>query len=211
MPFVLPRFGNTKRNGEGAHSPVFIHPVTDTPDVKNGLHLLALQADEVDSGGGNYLPVWEGRATAVFSHAIFLDAVKSWKTTTGTVNAISAEAHVITHHGRTPLLFIPGVCVADKDNILSLVTSTVYHRLTLSVRHPVIGFDMDLKTCTARLVLGWCDESINGGLVRFVFAASSSLADYFPSRKSISQLPLSNRHPRPAGYFVFRVTAICSD
>lgn len=54
-------------------------------------------------------------------------------------------------------LIIPVLCVADEDNIISLIASALHQRHVLRINDPVIGFSLTAGSCIARLVLGWLE------------------------------------------------------
>ncbi|KAF8909699.1 hypothetical protein CPB84DRAFT_1437541 [Gymnopilus junonius] len=70
------------------------------------------------------------------------------------------DGHIVPGRGGRTNCFVPVICVADEDNILSLVSSAVYQRLSLGISIPTIGIVLSSETdggpvTSARVVLGW--------------------------------------------------------
>ena len=72
------------------------------------------------------------------------------------------DAHVLPGHGRRFCAVMPLLCVADEDNITSLLSSVLYQRRVWSIDEPIVGFVFSKTGTVGRVVFGWLEpESIN--------------------------------------------------
>lgn len=62
-------------------------------------------------------------------------------------------------------LLLPLLCVADSDNIIALVTSSLYQRHALGIVEPVVGISISTHDSIARVLFGWLSEGEQDGLV----------------------------------------------
>ena len=97
-------------------------------------------------------PSCEGHATLLLSYMIrpVLDDKRL---------GLPQDIHVVHHVGAIKHILLPVLCVADSDNILPLLTSTLYQRHILGMMNLVIGFMVSPLGSTAQLILGWLEEN----------------------------------------------------
>ncbi|KAH8106796.1 hypothetical protein BXZ70DRAFT_249954 [Cristinia sonorae] len=117
-------------------------------------------------------PVYEGKAQLLFSYLVPLRWDENIARAEGISGEIIHDAHLAHHRGQRSSLVIPLFCVADPENILSLVTSVVYQRHILSTYEPAVGISFDVGSCVGRVVIGWLDPSATN---RPVYITTASL------------------------------------
>ena len=67
------------------------------------------------------------------------------------------EAHVLPGHGRRFSAVLPIICVADEDNIISLLSSVLYQRHVWEIDEPVVGVVFSPTGTVGQVILGWLD------------------------------------------------------
>jgi hypothetical protein len=67
------------------------------------------------------------------------------------------DAHVLPGHGRRFSAVLPVICVADGEQITSLLTSVLYQRRVWGIDEPVVGFVFSKTGSVGNIVLGWLD------------------------------------------------------
>lgn len=115
-----------------------------------------------------------GRAKLILAHWVYPQMLLySGRTLAGVPQDMS-----IIHQDHPVPLFIPVICVADDENIMSLVASTVYQRCILGIRLPVIGLKLNTKQCIVQLVIAWSEEPRPmDSLVSTLLVVMSELSD----------------------------------
>ncbi|KAJ7195480.1 hypothetical protein GGX14DRAFT_676693 [Mycena pura] len=68
---------------------------------------------------------------------------------------VPLNAHILPGRGRHTYAVIPVLCVADRQNIVDLMTSVACQRHVWGISRPVVGFE--ISGVVARLVLSWVD------------------------------------------------------
>ncbi|KAL6308095.1 hypothetical protein BKA93DRAFT_599190 [Sparassis latifolia] len=84
------------------------------------------------------------------------------------------DAHVLSGSGRRSFVVLPMVCVADADNIRSLVTSVAYQRRVWDIDEPVVGFEISKFGTVARILLAWVGTEEDGDCLPAVHIACAS-------------------------------------
>ncbi|KAK0476392.1 hypothetical protein IW261DRAFT_1609580 [Armillaria novae-zelandiae] len=86
---------------------------------------------------------------------------ESVKTSTQPISAplsnIPVEAHVLSHWRHLDCVALPFLCIADEENIIPLMKSTVYQRYTWRISEPVVGIMLSETGYIGRVVMGWAD------------------------------------------------------
>ncbi|THH07506.1 hypothetical protein EW146_g9301 [Bondarzewia mesenterica] len=67
------------------------------------------------------------------------------------------DAHVLSGCGRRLFATLPIVCVADGDNMVSLLISVLYQRRVWGIDEPVVGIVSSKIGTVFQVVLGWLD------------------------------------------------------
>jgi hypothetical protein len=70
---------------------------------------------------------------------------------------IPFDAHMLPGHGRRFYAIAPLLCVADEENIISLLSSVLYQRRVWGINEPVVGVVFSSTGTIGRVVLGWLD------------------------------------------------------
>ncbi|CAA7263267.1 unnamed protein product [Cyclocybe aegerita] len=65
------------------------------------------------------------------------------------------DAHILPGQGRRTNVFLPIICIAEEQDIFSLVTSAVYQRHLWGISRPIIGISLSKFGTTANVMLGW--------------------------------------------------------
>ena len=99
-------------------------------------------------------PLCEGRATLLLSYMIRPESDNNRP-------IVPQDVHIVPFVGTVKRIVLPVLCVADNDNILPLVTSTLYQRRILGMMNLVIGFMISAHGSTAQLILGWLEDDID--------------------------------------------------
>ncbi|KAL6308097.1 hypothetical protein BKA93DRAFT_599225 [Sparassis latifolia] len=84
------------------------------------------------------------------------------------------DAHVLSGSGRRSFVVLPMICVADADNIRSLVTSVAYQRRVWDIDEPVVGFEVSKFGTVARILLAWVGTEKDGDCLPAVHIACAS-------------------------------------
>ncbi|GBE81446.1 hypothetical protein SCP_0311750 [Sparassis crispa] len=84
------------------------------------------------------------------------------------------DAHVLSGSGRRSFVVLPMICVADTDNIRSLVTSVAYQRRIWDIDEPVVGFEVSKFGTVARILLAWVGTEMDGDCLPAVHIACAS-------------------------------------
>ncbi|KIJ61469.1 hypothetical protein HYDPIDRAFT_42675 [Hydnomerulius pinastri MD-312] len=71
---------------------------------------------------------------------------------------VPVDAHVIPGQGRRGCVVLPVICVADSDNIMSLLGSVLYQRRLWGIDEPVVGIECSKYGTMARVFLGWLSD-----------------------------------------------------
>jgi hypothetical protein len=81
---------------------------------------------------------------------------------------IPFDAHMLPGHGRRFYAIVPLLCVADEENIISLLSSVLYQRHVWGINEPVVGVVFSRTGTVGRVVLGWLDPecTVDFNLVR---------------------------------------------
>lgn len=100
------------------------------------------------------------------------------------VDLSAAEDHLFWNIPRIPqdawivpvttTLLVPVFAVADEDNIVSLVVSTLYQRHVLGIDMPVVGMKLASDGCIGQLVFGWLAPQDRLGPENYVSKVLSS-------------------------------------
>ncbi|KAK0476391.1 hypothetical protein IW261DRAFT_1609579 [Armillaria novae-zelandiae] len=92
------------------------------------------------------------------SEDLFYESVEtSTQPTSAPLSNIPVEAHVLSHWRQPDCVALPFLCIADEENIIPLVKSTVYQRYTWRISEPVVGVMLSETGCIGRVVMGWTD------------------------------------------------------
>ncbi|THH14417.1 hypothetical protein EW146_g5906 [Bondarzewia mesenterica] len=67
------------------------------------------------------------------------------------------DAHMLPGCGRRFFAILPIICVADEENIISLLTSVLYQRQVWGIDEPVVGLVLSKHGVVGQLFLGWLD------------------------------------------------------
>ncbi|GBE81449.1 hypothetical protein SCP_0311780 [Sparassis crispa] len=84
------------------------------------------------------------------------------------------DAHVLSGSGRRSFAVLPMICVADADNIRSLLTSVAYQRRVWDIDEPVVGFEISKFGTVARILLAWVGTEMDGDCLPAVHIACAS-------------------------------------
>ncbi|KAF9480277.1 hypothetical protein BDN70DRAFT_992804 [Pholiota conissans] len=86
------------------------------------------------------------------------------------------DGHILPGSGERVDCVFPVVCVADQDNIGSLVVSTVLQRYAWGMSIPVVGIFIETTGVIARLIIGWIanGKRARGSDLPLVHLASST-------------------------------------
>ncbi|KAL6308118.1 hypothetical protein BKA93DRAFT_892652 [Sparassis latifolia] len=84
------------------------------------------------------------------------------------------DAHVLSGSGRRSFVVLPMICVADADNIRSLVTSVAYQRRVWDIDEPVVGFEISKFGTVARILLSWVGTEMDSDCLPAVHIACAS-------------------------------------
>jgi hypothetical protein len=78
------------------------------------------------------------------------------------------DAHMLPGHGRRFYAVLPLLCVADEENIASLLSSVLYQRHVWGIDEPVVGVAFSRTGTVGQVVLGWLDpeSTVDFNLVR---------------------------------------------
>ncbi|KAH9933540.1 hypothetical protein B0H21DRAFT_760099 [Amylocystis lapponica] len=66
--------------------------------------------------------------------------------------------HILTGIPSTAPISVPIVCMADKENILQVMASSLYQRRALNIAEPVIGILFSRTGSICRVLYGWLDN-----------------------------------------------------
>ncbi|KAJ7172135.1 hypothetical protein C8R46DRAFT_139013 [Mycena filopes] len=70
---------------------------------------------------------------------------------------VAVDAHILPGHGRHLCALLPLLCIAHRDTIVDLMTSTACQRFVWGITEPVVGLVVDDSATVASLVLSWLD------------------------------------------------------
>ncbi|KAK0213307.1 hypothetical protein DFS33DRAFT_1465270 [Desarmillaria ectypa] len=71
---------------------------------------------------------------------------------------VPLDAHILTHWRHPNSVVLPYLCVTDREDIFSLMSSVLYQRSTWGIPEPVVGIILSKTGFVGRVVLGWLDE-----------------------------------------------------
>ncbi|KAK0476393.1 hypothetical protein IW261DRAFT_1401862 [Armillaria novae-zelandiae] len=92
------------------------------------------------------------------SEDLFYESVETLTQPTSAPSShVPVEAHVLSHWRQPDCVALPFLCIADEENIIPLVKSTVYQRYTWRISEPVVGVMLSETGCIGRVVMGWTD------------------------------------------------------
>ncbi|KJA22136.1 hypothetical protein HYPSUDRAFT_215946 [Hypholoma sublateritium FD-334 SS-4] len=146
IPFLLPRMSEVQELREG--------------DIFEGRASLLVSA---------YIPPKQTPSLEAESMEVDDDNEVSMSSPSGSSSTIAnqisfvpfegpADGHILPGYGQRIDCVLPVVCIADEDNILSLVSSIVYQRHCWGISLPAVGIFIDRMGTIATIVIGWIDE-----------------------------------------------------
>jgi hypothetical protein len=154
VPFILPNFPQTKESkheiSDGVAAILLSHIVDNVDDSQARSRTIS-DSDSIYTSSSSQV--------AEDDDYIMHKTYQSSTTTESTVPSIDVpfEAHILPGRGRRFCAVLPVICVADSDNIISLLTSVLYQRRVWSIDQPAIGIVISKTGVVARVFLGWLD------------------------------------------------------
>ncbi|KAJ7090099.1 hypothetical protein C8R44DRAFT_990744 [Mycena epipterygia] len=100
---------------------------------------------------------------------------------------VPLEAHVLPGRGKHIYAVLPFLCVADKDNIVDLVSSVACQRHVWGIHWPAVGFALSKSATIAKLTLSWVDSD-----TRIVHVASPVLSTNSKQSATLGIFDLTN-------------------
>ncbi|KAJ7463535.1 hypothetical protein B0H11DRAFT_1922977 [Mycena galericulata] len=149
----------------------FVRPRTRTP-YEGSLDGMAtfLACHSVESFGDDSRYITEVQPRTVDADtAVYPMSVDSESDSSVSSIDVPLEAHVLPGRGKHLSAVLPFLCVADKDNIVDLVSSVACQRHVWGIPQPAVGFD--LWGTIAKLTVSWVDSD-----TRMVHVASPGTA-----------------------------------
>ena len=158
VPFILPNFPQTKESKREITDGIATILLSHIVDNVDGSHARSRTVSDSDS-----ISTSSSGQVAEDDDYIMHGTYQSSTMTESTVPSIDVpfEAHILSGRGRRFCAVLPVICVADSDNIVSLLTSVLYQRRVWSIDQPAIGIVFSKTGVVARVFLGWLDPESN--------------------------------------------------
>jgi hypothetical protein len=163
VPYILPRVGPSEQRQrealDGIATMLLSHVVDD---IECDTQLSTSSVDLADESG-NKNPLHDDNDISMD----YIEQSSAKASITRSIN-IPFDAHMLPGHGRRFYAVLPLLCVADEENIISLLSSALYQRRVWGIKEPVVGVVFSRIGTIGRVVLGWLDpeSTVDFNLVR---------------------------------------------